>query len=150
MPGSSKMKKNREQAANRANGIGTSLHICQETTKTSTDNFHAFIICLITGDAQGRLPGKVIVEAVVANCTICMQSCRMSKTNTDAKIHCESKHPASTFAICFPGQFDPTQAVAAVATAAPTAAPAVVKPKPKPKTDDLSFLDSALAPKGKK
>ena len=99
------------------------------------------------GDAQGRLPSKVVVEAVIANCSICMASVRMSKTNTDAKIHCESRHPTATFAHCFPGQFDPTVAVApAAATVAVAAAPVVVKPKPK--TDDLSFLDSALV-KGK-
>lgn len=88
------------------------------------------------------MPGKVVVEAVVANCTVCMQPCRMSKTNTDAKIHVESKHPTATFASCFPGQFDPTVVVAPAAVVATTVAPVVQKPKPK--TDDLAFLDAAL------
>jgi len=70
----------------------------------------------------------------------------MSKTNTDAKIHCQSRHPTATFAQCFPGQFDPTVAVTVAPTdtaAVAVAAPVVVKPKPK--TDDLSFLDSSLS-----
>ena len=85
------------------------------------------------------------MEAVVANCSLCMQPCRMSKSNTDAKIHVESKHPAATFASCFPGQFDPTAAVVAapVVAAAVVAAP-VAAAKPKPKAADLSFLDAAL------
>lgn len=70
----------------------------------------------------------------------------MSKTNTDAKIHCQSRHPTATFAQCFPGQFDPTVAVApAEASAVAATAPVVVVVKPKPKTDDLSFLDSSLS-----
>jgi hypothetical protein len=32
----------------------------------------------------------------------------MTKKNVEAKSHFESKHPTSTFAICFPGQVDPT------------------------------------------
>ena len=69
----------------------------------------------------------------------------MSKTNTDARLHVENKHPTTSFATCFPGQFDPTTAVAsapAAAASAPVAAP--VAPKPVKKAADLSFLDAAL------
>jgi hypothetical protein len=84
----------------------------------------------------------------MANCTQCMQPIRMSKSNTDARLHVESKHPTASFASCFPGQFDPTApgaaaAAAAPAAATPTAAPAAA-PKPKAKSSDLSFLDAAL------
>lgn len=71
----------------------------------------------------------------------------MSKSNTDARLHCESKHPTATFASCFPGQFDPTVATApaaAVSAAGTTAPVAVVAPKVAKKAADLSFLDAAL------
>jgi hypothetical protein len=78
------------------------------------------------------------------------------------KVHRESKHPTSTFSICFPGFFNPDEAVIAAqaaAVAVPTkssgdasvvAAPVVEKPKKekKPKAD-LSFLDSAISTKKK-
>lgn len=83
----------------------------------------------------------------MANCTQCMQPIRMSKSNTDARLHMENKHPTATFATCFPGQFDPTVpgAAAAAAAPAPTAAAApAAAPKPKAKSSDLSFLDAAL------
>lgn len=131
MPASGKMLKSRQQAENRANGIG---------------------------DEQGRLPSRVKAAEVMLKCTMCGQEIRATKTNTEAKSHWDSKHPTSTFAVCFVGAFDPTVPVAAsVAVANPVpelsglkiAAPAVEKKK-KPK-EDLSFLDAALAPtKGKK
>lgn len=69
---------------------------------------------------------------------------RMSKSNTDARLHCESKHPTATFASCFPGQFDPTVAVAPTASVATAAPVAAVQPKVVKKSADLSFLDAAL------
>merc|ERR1712060_251052 len=36
-------------------------------------------------------------------CTICKQSFKVTKKNTDQKAHADSKHPKSTFAECFPG-----------------------------------------------
>lgn len=95
---------------------------------------------------MGRLPNRVKVEATIANCTQCQQPIRMSKTNTDARLHVENKHPTTSFATCFPGQFDPTTAVASApaAAAAPVAAPVAVAPKPVKKAADLSFLDAAL------
>lgn len=77
-----------------------------------------------------------------------MMPIRMTKTNTEAKAHAESKHPAFTFAVCFPGQFDPTIAVVVDVTTAPTVAPVVKKVAKK--TEDLSFLDAALLPNKKK
>lgn len=76
----------------------------------------------------------------------------MTKTNTEAKQHYESKHPTSTFAICFPGQFDPTIVVAATTSSAPiptsssTVAPAAPAKKKAAKAD-LSFLDASINPK---
>jgi len=97
---------------------------------------------------MGRLPNRVKVEATVASCTMCQMPIRMSKSNTDARLHVENKHPTAAFATCFPGQFDPTAPGAIVAAepaavaAAPVAAPA---PKVVKKSADLSFLDDALA-----
>lgn len=86
MPASGKTLKKRQQASNREAGIG---------------------------DADGRMPSKVKAPEVNAVCTVCRASIRMTKTNTEAKTHFESKHPASSFATCFPGRFDPTCATAA-------------------------------------
>ena len=86
----------------------------------------------------------------------------MTKTNSEAKAHAESRHPTSTFAVCFPNQPDPN-AVTAVSTAPPTASsssnaeskPSSAAPsamKKKKAKEDLSFLDASLNPKasGKK
>jgi len=77
---------------------------------------------------------------------------RMTKTNTEARQHAESKHSTFSFATCFPGQFDPTVVVAVTPSAgsnsAATAAP--IAKKAVKKVDDLSFLDAALLPNGKK
>ena len=76
-----------------------------------------------------------------------------TKTNTEAKAHFESKHPTSTFTICFPtATFDPFAVPIASATptttsTGTTAGDAVAAvPKKAVKKDDLSFLDSSLAP----
>lgn len=100
------------------------------------------------GDAEGRLPARVKPEAVNVNCTVCMLSLKMTKTNTEARNHWEARHPTTTFAACFPGQFDPT--VAVVAEAAPAAGGGGTAKKAKAPAD-LSFLDDSLkAGKGKK
>ena len=126
MPASGKMLKNKAQKANREAGIG---------------------------DAQGRLPSRVKAAEVNGRCTKCFVEIRMTKTNTEAKMHCDSKHPGVAFAECFPGQFDPTAVAAApAATAAPAAAPtttttstaAPAEAKKKKKKQDLSFLDASL------
>lgn len=135
MPASHKMLKNKEQKANRALGVG---------------------------DEQGRMPSRVKVAETMGRCSICSSEIRMTKKNIEARAHYDSRHPTSTFAICFPGHFDPTIAIvepekeAAVAAApAAAAADAEVKPaapvvpKKKP-AQDLSFLDAALDTKGKK
>lgn len=95
---------------------------------------------------MGRLPNRIKVEATMASCTQCMQSIRMSKSNTDARLHVENKHPTVSFAACFPGQMDPTVVSAAVEAAPVTAAaPVAVAAPPKvKKTDDFAFLDAAL------
>lgn len=103
------------------------------------------------GDENGRLPARVKAAEVLARCTICSHEIRMTKKNVEAKSHFESKHPTSTFPTCFPGQVDPTvpgfnpegttAAKPSSTSAAGSSAPAAA---PKKKTDDLSFLDSAL------
>ena len=128
MPASHKMLKNKEQKANRALGVG---------------------------DEQGRMPSRVKVAETMGRCSICSTEIRMTKKNIEARAHYDSRHPTSTFAICFPGHFDPTIAVAVVEVekeaagevAAKPAAPVVPKKKP---AQDLSFLDAALDTKGKK
>ncbi len=98
------------------------------------------------------MPSRVKATEVMAKCSFCSQEIRTTKKNIEVKAHWESRHPTSTFAICFPGAFDPTIVVAAeVSSEAAPAVAAVVAPKKK-KTDDLSFLDSALDSKafGKK
>lgn len=83
----------------------------------------------------------------MARCTFCSLEIRTTKKNIELRQHWESRHPTSTFALCFPDAFDPTVAApvsdvidasASAAVAAPVAAPK------KKKTEDLSFLDAAL------
>ena len=76
MPASGKILANKQKRENRENGIG---------------------------DADGRLPSRVKAAEVSSNCTICMTAIRMTKKNVEAKTHCDSRHPTSTFAVCFPG-----------------------------------------------
>ena len=128
MPASHKMLKSREQAQNRANGIG---------------------------DEQGRMPSRVKDPEVKARCTVCSLEIRVTKKNIEANAHWESRHPTITYAACWPGLFDPSAPAAASATdgAAPAAAPAAAAAAPAPKkkaAQDLSFLDAALDPKKKK
>lgn len=118
MPASKKMLKSREQAKNRELGLG---------------------------DEQGRLAGREKKEEKNATCTVCKTQIRMTKTNTEAKQHAESRHSDKSYDECFP------ECVAAAAAAAVTVGMAAVKieaPKPK-KKDDLSFLDDALPAKKK-
>lgn len=116
MPASSKMLKSREQAKNRAAGIG---------------------------DKDGRLPSKPATVQVFVNCTVCCTELRMSKSNADARIHCESRHPGIPFSQCFPGQFDPTAPVVTAAASGP--ATQGQGPSKAKKPTDLSFLQDALA-----
>jgi len=104
------------------------------------------------GDEQGRLPSRVKAPEVNFNCTQCQTSIRMTKKNIDAKVHYESKHPTTTFAVCFPGFFDPTVSVSAESSAEASGGGrteggggTAVAPKAAKKKEDLSFLDDALA-----
>ena len=85
----------------------------------------------------------------MVKCTFCGSEIRETKKNVELKAHWESRHATSTFAICFPTTFDPTVAVvggdSATTTTTTTAAPTKVADAPKKKkTEDFSFLDSAL------
>jgi hypothetical protein len=115
MPASSKMLKSREQAKNRAAGVG---------------------------DKDGKMPHKPAAVQNFVNCTVCCGQLKMSKSNIDAKIHCESKHPGVPFAQCFPGQFDPTAPVEVAVAEKPVAQ--VQGPGKAKKVQDMSFLQDAL------
>jgi hypothetical protein len=122
MPASGKMLKNKEQKANRAAGIG---------------------------DADGRMPSRVKATEVQGRCTICSSEIRMTKKNIEARAHFESRHPTSSFAVCFPGQFDPTVAAPEPTEEEKIAAKAASAPKKKAAGGDLSFLDASLGGKKK-
>jgi hypothetical protein len=145
MPGSSKVLKNRQQAKNRAEGIG---------------------------DAQGRIV-KEKAAMTMASCAICQIMLRMTLKNIEAQQHVSSKHPQATWDTCFPGQPDPAKAAAAAkaSDAKPGPKPDLdliraqaaearsvaeggltkeEKKKKKKKKEDLSFLDDAVAATKKK
>ena len=75
MPESHKAEKRRIQKANRAAGIG---------------------------DADGRLLSRVKGAPKMMCCTICQHELKCTKTNTELKMHSESKH-GKTIDVCFPG-----------------------------------------------
>lgn len=80
----------------------------------------------------------------------------MTKKNVEAKSHFESKHPTSTFALCFPNQIDPTvpgfaaEGTSSSKQSSSSASSSAVASAPKKKTEDLSFLDAALDSKNYK
>jgi hypothetical protein len=140
MPASSKMLKNKEQAKNRAAGIG---------------------------DETGRMPSRVKAEEVNLKCNICFKEIRKTKLNVEAATHCKSLHPTVPFTQCFPGCPDPGAIEEAAKEAAKEGgkidvdfirAEAAKKKsleeggtvkvkgevKPKKKKEDLSFLDAGL------
>jgi hypothetical protein len=137
MPGSSKILKNRQHAANRAAGIG---------------------------DAQGRIV-KEKTANTMAKCSICQLELRMTKKNVEAQQHVQSKHPTSSWETCFPGQTKPEAGSAfsgkpeggqkldidrirAEAAEAKSIAEGgeskAEKAKKKKKQEDFSFLDDAM------
>mmetsp|Transcript_26225 Transcript_26225/g.62323 ORF Transcript_26225/g.62323 Transcript_26225/m.62323 type:complete len:128 (-) Transcript_26225:369-752(-) len=113
MPESNKAAKKRIQKANRAAGIG---------------------------DENGRLT-RVKDPPKKSVCTVCQHEMTITKTNTELKLHSESKH-GKTIEECFPG----ASAVAAELIAA------VAKPKgggggaskPSKKKQDAAGLDDLL------
>ena len=76
MPGSEKILKNRERAANRAAGIG---------------------------DKDGKLSSNIKKAEVMIRCTQCQTEIRATKRNVEAGAHATSRHPQVTFQVCFPG-----------------------------------------------
>jgi len=54
------------------------------------------------GDEMGRLPSRVKNEAIMICCLICKSELKCTKTNTEMKLHSESKHGKTTEE-CFPG-----------------------------------------------
>lgn len=49
-----------------------------------------------------RVAEKLAKANLTASCTICMMEIKLTKTMVEAKQHAESKHPKSTYEICFP------------------------------------------------
>ena len=78
MPESNKAERRRIQKANRAAGIG---------------------------DENGRIPARVKDPPKLMSCSICQQEMKITKTNTELKMHAESKH-GKTIDDCFPGAQD--------------------------------------------
>ena len=54
------------------------------------------------GDEKGRLPSRVKAEAKMICCVVCKSELKCTKTNTEMKVHAESKHGKTTEE-CFPG-----------------------------------------------
>lgn len=54
------------------------------------------------GDEMGRLPSRVKAEAKMICCVVCKSELKCTKTNTEMKVHAESKHGKTTEE-CFPG-----------------------------------------------
>lgn len=75
-------------------------------------------------------------------CAICGTIFKVTKKNADARIHCDSKHPQSTFGECFAKCVEYEREAAAEAAAA-TAAPVVkaTKKKKKNATDNALLLE---------
>ncbi len=53
------------------------------------------------GDDNGRIPPRVKAEAQMARCAECQCELKITKTNTELKLHSENKH-GKTIDICFP------------------------------------------------
>ncbi len=63
------------------------------------------------GDEMGRLPSRVKAEAIMLCCTVCKAELKCTKTNTEMKVHAESKH-GKTLEECFPGAEAEAKAIA--------------------------------------
>ncbi|KAL7536696.1 hypothetical protein ACHAXR_007344 [Thalassiosira sp. AJA248-18] len=53
------------------------------------------------GDENGRIPVRIKTEAPIAKCSECQQEFKITKTNTEVRLHSENKH-GKTVAHCFP------------------------------------------------
>ena len=58
--------------------------------------------CTKIGDEMGRLPARIKATAVMLCCIVCRAELKCTKTNTEMKVHAESKHGRTTEE-CFPG-----------------------------------------------
>mmetsp|Transcript_14469 Transcript_14469/g.21803 ORF Transcript_14469/g.21803 Transcript_14469/m.21803 type:complete len:134 (-) Transcript_14469:332-733(-) len=54
------------------------------------------------GDENGRIAPRVKAEAKMGRCIECQVELKITKTNTELKLHSENKH-GKTIDICFPG-----------------------------------------------
>ena len=54
------------------------------------------------GDENGRLPPRIKADAKMAQCIVCQAELKITKTNTELKLHSENKH-GKTIDVCFPG-----------------------------------------------
>eukprot|EP00531_Pseudo-nitzschia_arenysensis_P019934 CAMPEP_0116128442 /NCGR_PEP_ID=MMETSP0329-20121206/7363_1 /TAXON_ID=697910 /ORGANISM="Pseudo-nitzschia arenysensis, Strain B593" /LENGTH=135 /DNA_ID=CAMNT_0003622583 /DNA_START=118 /DNA_END=525 /DNA_ORIENTATION=+ len=62
------------------------------------------------GDELGRLPSRVKAEAIMICCVVCKAELKCTKTNTEMKVHADSKHGKTTEE-CFPGAAAQAQAI---------------------------------------
>ncbi|VEU39766.1 unnamed protein product [Pseudo-nitzschia multistriata] len=69
------------------------------------------------GDEMGRLPARVKAEAKMICCLVCKAELKCTKTNTEMKLHAESKH-GKTLEECFPGATAEAKAINAKLDAA--------------------------------
>ena len=53
------------------------------------------------GDENGRIPHRIKADAQMVKCADCQQEMKITKTNTELKMHAENKH-GKTLAVCFP------------------------------------------------
>ena len=51
-----------------------------------------------------RVAEKAAKAALTASCTICLMDFKLTAKMGEARQHAESKHPKSTYEICFPAQ----------------------------------------------
>eukprot|EP00444_Apocalathium_aciculiferum_P022553 CAMPEP_0183436632 /NCGR_PEP_ID=MMETSP0370-20130417/69529_1 /TAXON_ID=268820 /ORGANISM="Peridinium aciculiferum, Strain PAER-2" /LENGTH=76 /DNA_ID=CAMNT_0025624127 /DNA_START=93 /DNA_END=323 /DNA_ORIENTATION=+ len=61
---------------------------------------NAKIAAGIPGDKEVR---KAATAKEEVKCAICLSTFKVTKANSDQKVHHETKHPKVTFAECFPG-----------------------------------------------
>lgn len=54
------------------------------------------------GDENGRLPPRIKADAKMAQCILCQAELKITKTNTELRLHSENKH-GKTIEMCFPG-----------------------------------------------
>mmetsp|Transcript_33062 Transcript_33062/g.37010 ORF Transcript_33062/g.37010 Transcript_33062/m.37010 type:complete len:136 (+) Transcript_33062:94-501(+) len=68
------------------------------------------------GDEMGRIPARVKTEAIMLCCSVCKSELKVTKTNTELRLHAESKH-GKTLEECFAGAEEHAKALVEKANA---------------------------------